>query len=106
MEEQLTRVHQHCCAILPIRNNSSCFKIKDKPFKKIHIVNSCRLTFQSVMRHTFRKRQIDVNKVFEEVTKLPWGRVSIIIDLHFVLHDRNKEQGTEDPIRFSVQRDV
>jgi len=38
------------------------FKTKEKPLRKIDIVNSYRLTFESVTRHPFRKRELDANK--------------------------------------------
>ena len=46
---------------------------KEKPLSKIDISKSSRLTFESVTRHAFQKREIDVNKRFEEVPKLNLG---------------------------------
>ena len=38
--------------------------------RKINILSPVLLTFESVTRHAFRKREIDVNKEFTEVPKL------------------------------------
>ena len=78
----------------------------EKPLGKIDISKSCRLTFESVASHPFRKR----NWCKQGVCKSPkikiQGKALLTNSLQSVLLNSKKDQWTEDPICFSKQRDI
>jgi len=71
------------------------------------ISKSCRLIVESVTRHTFQKRE---NRCKQGVCRSPkikvQGKASLTNNLQFVQLNSKRDQRTEDPPCFSMQRDV